>query len=230
MNPNLELLRYAAARLEPLLDEIVFLGGCATGLLITDPAAGPVKITNDVDIIIEASSLSDYHAFSKRLRELGFREDTSDGAPVCRWAMQGIKLDVMPIDEKILGFSNKWYPMAIATATKIKLENRFTIRAVTAPLFVATKIEAFYGRGEGDYLGSADLEDIVSVLDGRPELLKEIASSDESVRSYLRSEFSKLMEITAFRDALPGHLPPDSASQARLESLIEKIKSIMHIG
>jgi hypothetical protein len=230
MNPNLELLCYAAARLGPLLDEIVFLGGCATGILITDPAAGPVKTTNDVDIIIEASSLTDYHAFTKRLRELGFREDTSEDAPVCRWVMEGVRLDVMPIDEKILGFGNKWYPMAITTATTINLENQFTIRVVAAPLFLATKIEAFYSRGNSDYLGSADLEDIVSVIDGRPGLLEEIAASDESVSAYLKSEFSKLMETTGFRDALPGHLPPDSASQARLESLIQKIEAIINSG
>lgn len=227
MNPNLALLCYAAARLEPLLNEMVFLGGCTTGLHITDTAAGPVKTTNDVDAIIEAGSLVDYHAFSKRLRALGFSEDTSEGAPVCRWVLDKLTLDVMPIDEKILGFSNKWYPMVITTATTVTLDNRYTIRAITAPLFLATKIEAFYGRGKGDYLGSADLEDIVSVIDGRPELLGEIASSDESVRSHLKSEFSNLMGITGFRDALPGHLPPDPASQARLEPLIQKIQSII---
>lgn len=210
-----------------MLNELVFLGGCATGLLITDPAAGPVKTTADVDVIIEASSLVDYHAFSKRLRALGFSEDTAEGAPVCRWTLDKLTLDVMPIDEKILGFSNKWYPMAIATATPVTLENRHAIRVITAPLFLATKIEAFYGRGNGDYLGSADLEDIVSVLDGRPELPAEIAAADASVGSYLKAEFAKLMTTTGFRDALPGHLPPDAASQARLELLVRKIQAII---
>ena len=49
-NPNLELLELAADRLRQLLPEIVFVGGCATGLLIDDPAAAPVRGTYDVDV------------------------------------------------------------------------------------------------------------------------------------------------------------------------------------
>lgn len=48
-NPNLNLLEAAVRLLEPLLDELVFAGGCVTGLLITDPAAGGIRPTKDVD-------------------------------------------------------------------------------------------------------------------------------------------------------------------------------------
>jgi len=49
----------AAARLGDLRDELVFLGSCATGLLITDRGAPPIRMTRDVDVIAEVSSLSD---------------------------------------------------------------------------------------------------------------------------------------------------------------------------
>jgi hypothetical protein len=52
-------------------------------------------------------------AFGERLRALGFLEDTSEGAPLCRWVHSGTILDVMPLDEKILGFSNRWYRAAM---------------------------------------------------------------------------------------------------------------------
>jgi hypothetical protein len=48
-DPNLERLTAVARRLRPLLDELVFAGGCATGLLITDPAAPSIRTTFDVD-------------------------------------------------------------------------------------------------------------------------------------------------------------------------------------
>lgn len=51
-HPNLELLEQAAERLQPLLNEIVFVGGCTTGLLVTDPGAAPVRMTHDVDVIV----------------------------------------------------------------------------------------------------------------------------------------------------------------------------------
>src|SRR6266536_3918549 len=84
-NPNLELLKIAARLLRPLLDELVFVGGCTTGLLITDEAAGDVRPTFDVDAIAEITSYAEYTAFSERLRKLGFSEDSSKGAPICRW-------------------------------------------------------------------------------------------------------------------------------------------------
>jgi hypothetical protein len=42
-NSNLELLKQVAKRLGPLLTEVVFVGGCTTGLFLTDEAAkGPL--------------------------------------------------------------------------------------------------------------------------------------------------------------------------------------------
>ncbi len=84
-NPNIEMLETAARELGPLLPETVFLGGAATGLLLTDPAAPPLRITRDIDVIIEVSSLAAYHRFSEKLRNLGFAEDMSPAAPICRW-------------------------------------------------------------------------------------------------------------------------------------------------
>jgi hypothetical protein len=83
-NPNLDLLESAAEKLRTLLQEIVFVGGCATGLLITDPGADPVRQTYDVDVISEIASCADYAIFSARLRTLGFIEDSREGAPLCR--------------------------------------------------------------------------------------------------------------------------------------------------
>jgi hypothetical protein len=68
-----------------LLDDLVFVGGCATALLITDQAAAEVRPTFDVDAIAEITFYADYVAFSERIRNLGFTEDTGEGAPLCRW-------------------------------------------------------------------------------------------------------------------------------------------------
>lgn len=57
-NPNLEILEIAVARLGVLVEEMVFLGGCATGLLITDAVAPAIRATKDVDVIVEVASLN----------------------------------------------------------------------------------------------------------------------------------------------------------------------------
>jgi predicted nucleotidyltransferase len=182
-DPNLQLLLDAAKLLIPVLDELVFVGACTTGLFISDEGAGAVRPTFDVDAIAEITSYADYFRFSERLRKLGFTEDTSEGAPLCRWQHGHVKLDVMPLDEKILGFSNRWYKSAMASAQVHQLESDLRIRVVTAPYFCATKIEAFRGRGKGDYLSSHDLEDLITVVDGRPELLEELRSASDDSRN-----------------------------------------------
>jgi hypothetical protein len=214
-----------AARLKPLLLEIVFVGGCTTGLLITDPAASPVRATDDVDVIVEVSSYAEYSRFSKRLRSLGFSEDSSEGAPICRWLVDHMKLDVMPTDEGILGFSNRWYKPAIETANLILLDG-FELRVVTAPYFIGTKLEAFRGRGKGDFHASSDLEDIVTLLDGRPTVVEEVSESSAVLRRYIGREVGKLLENPDFLNALPGHLAGDQISQARIPMILRNLRSL----
>ena len=59
-------------RTRVLTDQMVFLGGCATGLLLTDPAAPEVRPTRDVDVITEVGSLAEYYRLADALRVAGF--------------------------------------------------------------------------------------------------------------------------------------------------------------
>jgi len=167
------------------LPEIVFVGGCATGLLVTDPGAVPVRRTHDVDVIAEIASYAEYTIFSERLWGLGFQEDAREGAPLCRWKYQRLLPDVMPLDANILGFSNHWYADALRTATVVCLPGNLTLRAITAPYFLGTKIEEFRGRGREDYFASHDLEDLITVVDGRPSLLNEVEAASAELRSFI---------------------------------------------
>jgi hypothetical protein len=225
-DPNRQLLLSAARLLRPLLEELVFVGGCATGLLVTDQAARSVRATIDVDAIAEITSYLENVQFGERLRDLGFTEDTREGAPLCRWRNGAVILDVMPLDEEILGFSNRWYRAAMHAATVLTLEPFLQIRSITAPFFLATKLEAFKGRGGRDYYASHDLEDVISVIDGRPELLEEVRGTSDDLRTYLALEFDSLLRNSRFIDALPGHLPPDAASQSRIPMLLNRIEDL----
>lgn len=223
---NLEMIGHVAKRLGELRDRVVFLGGAATALLITDTAIPDVRITNDVDVIVEIASRGEYYRLAESLRDLGFAEDYSEDAPLCRWRIDGIAVDVMPTDEEILGFSNQWYPQALRTATTREIADNMAIRVVTGPYFLATKIEAFYSRGKGDFMVSHDMEDIVTLLDGRPELGEDVMTAPEEVRIFLAQTFNSFIQNRDFLDALPGHLLPDSASQQRIPLLMKKIRQI----
>ena len=225
-NPNLQILEKAVEQLGVLSDDMVFLGGCATGLLLTDVAAPPIRVTRDVDVITEVASLGDYHRLSDRLRERGFKEDQSPDAPICRWVASGVVLDIMPTSPEILGFGNEWYGPALNAATSIELPSGRLIRMVTAPFFLATKLVAFDSRGNGDYMMSHDVEDLVAVIDGRPEIAQEVKEAGETLRRYLEERFKLLVQDARFIDALAGHLPGDAASQARVPLVLERLTAI----
>lgn len=225
-NPNVEIIEIAAQALGSLCDELVFLGGCATALLITDSAAPPVRVTRDVDVLAEIGSAPEYRELEKRLRERGFEVDSSKGAPICRWAGHGVLLDVMPTDEQILGFGNVWYASAVASARSRELPSGTEIQLIDPVHFVATKFEAFDGRGGNDFVMSHDLEDVICVLDGRPELENEIGDAKREIRDCICNRIREFVNIAQFIESLPGHLPGDAGSQARLPMLTEKLHRI----
>jgi hypothetical protein len=161
-----------------------------------------------------------------RLRKVGFIEDQSPDAPICRWRGNGILLDVMPTHPEILGFGNEWYQLAFASAKKQILPSGKRISLISAPYFLVTKLAAFDGRGQGDYMISHDIEDIVAVIDGRPEMTEEVANSNPVLRDHIRSRLVAMLKDRRFLESLPGHMPGDEASQARVPIVIQRLRSM----
>ena len=229
-DPNLSLLVSVVKALGNLCDSLVFVGGCATGLLVTARRAQTMRATTDVDVVARVVSRAGYHAMERAVEARGFRHDLSEGSPICRWVLESAVLDLMPSEPGILGFHNRWYPLVVRTASQLELPDGNVIRIITAPLFLATKFEAFHGRGRNDFLASHDLEDLITVVDGRVELIDEIELADKDLRSYIANEMRNLVNNPNFMEALPGQLPGDVASQARLPELIRRIRSIAQLG
>ncbi|MGA8432180.1 MAG: hypothetical protein WB729_20310 [Candidatus Sulfotelmatobacter sp.] len=228
-DPNLSQLVAAAAKLRPLLDRIVFLGGCVTGLLLSDSAAAPARPTLDVDAIVATASYEEFTVLETHLRKLGFDQPHIEGAPICRWISGELILDLMPTDSSILGFGSRWYQPALNNSQRVTI-GEDKIRLVTAPYFLATKLEAFHGRGRNDFRMSHDLEDILTVIDGRSEIVEEVNLAAADLHKYLSEEFEGLLSNRDFLDALPGHLLPDAASQQRLGLVIGRMKQLVDKG
>ena len=220
-DPNREALIRIAGALEGLRKDVVFVGGAVVGLLITDSAAPPVRVTKDVDCIIEVASRSDYFGRVRdRLLERGFREMRGDDIPVCAWEYAGLRLDVMPTEESVLGFSNSWYHQAIRYAADIDL-GTVEIRVITPPYFIATKMAAFQSRGGGDFYASHDIEDLIAVIDGRPTICLEVAEAKQDIRQHVSEIATKLLASEAFISALPGHVVDRGRERVILQRLRE---------
>ncbi len=226
-DPNMAMIELVAQHLgEALLRDLVFVGGAVAGLLITDAAQPEIRPTEDVDLIVQVLARADYYQLEQHLRARGFTQDMQADAPICRWQIAQIKVDIMPTLDEILGFSNRWYRAALDYAETKSLTNGMVIRHISAPLFIATKLEAFAGRGNADYLFSHDLGDILAVVDGRESLIDECAACDKEVKDYFHEKFTQLLSAPAFLEALPGHLPGDAASQERAPDLLAKLQRL----
>lgn len=229
-DPNLAKVELIAHVLGALREDLVFVGGCAVGLLMSDPAAASARVTYDVDLVVEVATLQDYHRMEKKFAAKGFARDMGADAPICRWRYREIEVDLMPTAPGILGFSNRWYPLAMTTAENRALPSGLTIRLIAAPLFVATKFEAFVDRGAEDLLGSHDLEDIINVIDGRPELSDEIARVDGELRSHLAGKCAALLAMPNFMNYLPGLLPQDATLPERVTEVAARLRRIADLG
>lgn len=224
-DPNTFILQRVATALGELREELVLVGGCSVGLLITDKARPEVRETIDVDFVAEVTSLIEYYDLSKRLGKCGFIQ-SADNEHLCRWIKGELKLDVMPSDESVLGHStNRWYPQAVRDAERQVLDSGLEILVISPPLFLATKLEAFHGRAGGDY-ANHDMEDIINVIDGRQEIIDEVTAAAGDVREYLRREFDDLLADESFVDEIPRHFRPDSVSQARVPIVIDRLKRL----
>ena len=227
-DPNVELLAQVADSLGDLRERFVFVGGCATSLLLSDPAAPPVRVTQDVDAVVAVLSLPEYQRLGDALRARGFSQRLAEGDPPYRWVYAGMKLDVMPIAESVLGFSNRWYEAAMRAAVSVQLRPGLRIRLVTSPYFVATKLEAFEDRGRGDYFESHDLEDVLCVVDGRPELVAEIEQAEPALRMYVATVCARLVADEGFINVLPG-LVLEGSPAARVPIVLNRLKRIAAI-
>jgi hypothetical protein len=224
---NLRLLELVARRLGKLNDSVVYLGGCATALFINDPSALDVRSTIDVDCIIDVISLTEYYKFETQLSEKGFKKFMEDDV-ICRFRYDELILDVMPTDQKILGFGNRWYREALQNSVTHVIAPDLNIKSISAPYFLATKFEAFKTRGNNDLVGSHDYEDIISVIAGRTNIVEEVAEANFELQQNLKEKLKELLQNDQFEQTLPGHLNDGPATMQNVQVVINRFNQIVN--
>lgn len=203
----------------------VFVGGTVTALYPLGSGVD-VRPTFDVDCVVDLATTAEYYAFVARLRRRGFTECTDENAPLCRLIYAGIRVDLVATTDTGVGPTNRWYADAVANAAVHRLADDLEVRVITPLFFVATKLEAFRGRGRGDYLASHDLEDVLTVLAGLAELRDQVRREDNTVARAVRAELVDLRAKDAFIDAIPGHFEGDGTGQAHADEVLAWLASL----
>jgi predicted nucleotidyltransferase len=228
MIKNRLILETVAHGLGDLLDQFVFVGGTVVGLYASSDTYSEVRETDDVDCVVEVSSLANYYNLEEKLRELGFHDDMEEGAPICRKRYKGIKVDFMPTEEHILQFTNKWYKEGYKYAQFYTISDNKNIKILPAPYFLATKLEAFFSpfrQYHLDAYASHDFEDIVYILDNCDNILQLIDQTDKTVKSYIQQQFDFLLKNKPIVYALNGILR-DNENEARVFAIFEQLSRL----
>jgi len=228
LNSNSYMLEAVANGLAYLKEEMVFVGGAVAELYASNPKSTDIRPTLDVDCVIEIHSYSALTQVEDNLRALGFVNDISKGAPICRWIYQDILVDIMPSDSEVLGFSNRWYTEGIKNKISKTLPNGTDIFVFPPEYYLAAKFEAHKGRGGTDLRQSHDFEDIIYIFDNCTELLDSISKTNETLKIYLKEECANLIKNKGLIEGIESSLPYGSEKEAT-DILIERIQNIIDI-
>lgn len=199
---NYELIEYVAEGLgEEFLSEVAFVGGCTTAMLVTDPAVmDDIRFTDDVDLVIELAGNPAWNRLTERLAAKGFKI-TGEDEVNCRFRFNDVIVDVMPSDAAVLGYTNRWFVEGLTKADRFKLPSGRDIQIFKPAYFLATKLEAFSGRGNGDPYHK-DVEDIVILIDGRPELLEEVRQAGAELKQFIAESLRNLSKLNGIDYAI----------------------------
>ena len=223
----LALISSVAESLDTELDKFILVGGAAAALLIDSNAAIDIRPTDDIDLVLDVESYLKYNQLIELLRKKhGFKHDMN--GPLCRFIVRGVTVDLMPTDEEVLRFTNKWYKHALKSFLPYQLSNGLTIKVVSPAIFLCTKLEAFKDRGRNDFYGSHDLEDIITVIISRSEILTECSLADHEIKDFLSHSFKQLMQQQNFLDVLEDLLP--FALKEKTSILKERLNTLARLA
>lgn len=166
------------------------------------------------------------------MQAVRFKHDQESGV-ICRFKHRdsGLVLDLMPTESSILGFTNHWQFEAFAHAAERVLPSGQAIRVVPPPYLLATKLEAFASRGKGDLYGSRDFGDVIALIDGREELLREVSDASEPLRTYIADQLDELSHHPDFDAGVEGALPLGPETRGRAEQVVlPRIDKIIRAG
>ncbi len=220
---NIVRIKAVANALDNLKEKVVFVGG-ATISLYPDRQVFEVRPTDDVDVLIEILNYQNRVDLEEKLRGIGFSHDIESGV-VCRYKINGIVVDIMPTNDISIGFSNTWYPEGFNQAIDYIIDEGCKVKILSAPFFIATKFEAFKGRGKNDGRTSSDFEDIIYTLENRASIWDEMNNTNENLRNYLRIEFQNVLNNPNHFEWIDGHV--ERASPPASYLILEAMKKFV---
>lgn len=220
---NIAVVAEVASALGELKDRMIFVGGSIISLYTDDPAADEIRPTADVDMTISVLNYPVWTELQEQLLSLGFSPN-AQATHINRLFFNEIPVDVIPMEKEIIGETNRWYKVGLDSILEYDI-NGEVIKIFSAPVYLATKFEAFNSRGT-DLRTSHDIEDIIYILDNRTTIVQEILESESSVNAFIKEELQQIIKIGMLDEVLMSHIHPLMLEE-RIPLVQEKITQIL---
>jgi predicted nucleotidyltransferase len=221
---NIAVVAEVAKALQDLKHNMVFVGGAVVSLYTDDPAADDIRPTQDVDMAIHIVNLNHWKQVQEKLGALGFHPDPF-GHAICSYKYKDIPVDIMAAEDGPFGPSNRWYKTGFENLWTVHAKEQ-EIKILSAPCYLATKLEAFNNRGS-DYRTSHDIEDVIYVLDNRIQIVEEIAKDDSRISVFIKEQLQGIIRKGILQEVLIAHIHPIMLEE-RMPIVEEKIAQILN--
>lgn len=213
-----------ASHLADLNDKVVYVGGSVVSLYVNDPAAEEARHTDDIDLTFEVLTATDLEYLRLKLLDKGFKQSHHDEV-ICRFRLNGIKVDVMSTISIGWAPSNPWFSKGFNKAFYTEVIDT-KIKILTLPYFLCTKFSAFENRGLGNHFNSHDLEDIIYIFNNTLGIENEIQHSDNEVKTYLKTQLRFLLTHKDMPSIIEGYLPYNQSAE-RMAIIKERMWKII---
>lgn len=222
---NIGVIKKVAAALGNLNEQVVYVGGAVVSLYADDEAADDVRPTKDIDISLSIATLHELEILRQELVQKGFIQSAEDDV-VCRFRFEDIKVDVMSTIAVGWAPANPWFAPGFNLKQQVEMDGQF-IRILPLSYFLASKFTAYNDRGNKEPRTSHDFEDITYLLDNRIHLAEEINNSPEDVRTFLKIEFTKIVQDSVKQEAIMANLYYETQT-IRFNNILSKLNAIVN--
>ncbi len=216
---NLEIVAQVARALGDINTEVVYIGGAIISIYATDEGAELPRVTTDVDVCVQVSSIGEMETLRERLAQKNIYPD-SKGTHLYRYTYKGILIDFIPFEATPFGPTNSYLKPGFEKAFATRIGDA-EISVLPVSVFLATKWEAFNSRGSDPRL-SPDFEDIIYVLDNNSELIDDFIEASYDVKKALKDLSVFILEHPNRKEIIECHINQITA-QERGEFITETL-------
>lgn len=219
------LIEKVAQGFGDLNKKVFYLGGSTLSLYVPKYAAAQNRVVGEVDCVLGSLTLNDYFQWEESLTERGFVKEGAINQFQHRWRYEGIAVNILAPNRETLSYNYRWLDEGIFHAQSYSIAEGVSIKSFTPAYFIAAKIESFLNKAEGDFRTSEDFEDLMFVLDNRPQIVEELCQSFYEVRNYIQQYFMRFLMDPTLEEGLYYVLPfgTDELHVNHIRSLLQAI-------